>query len=394
MRGSRLRRDRRRGSALITFLGVIVVVSLAAAALVTYAKNQAYAVGRVRDHVKAQIIAEAGANDAYSVLKSNFALRSDPGAFPATAFGGGTYDVAVTPVGVDAALIECTATFGDATAVAMMDIKDFGAAVPPGGGGGGAPPPVGAYECAILAGSIDYGGNGQTDCGAGRVHSNSTYDQNGTTDLKGGLLSACTYIKSVGNGKINSNAEAPSFQKKSPGNITGTATAKAVAAVPFPELDLGPYYQWALAHGEVYASDPGTYTPAGGVMWVNGSIHASGGATIQGCIIATGDIKLTGNCTHTQVGGLPALISRDGSIDVNSCIETHGLIYAMNGDVKFAGNGKQFGSVFAKGRFWKTGGWDAVAYVDSTPPLDPADDPAMGGGGSSSSIIGVTAWQK
>jgi hypothetical protein len=200
-----------------------------------------------------------------------------------------------------------------------------------------------------------------------------------------------------GNVTITGDAEAGSYKGKYPGQINGNAQVGNVDIVELPDIDLVAYYQQALDNGEVYEgyqnAGGATIQPAGGIMWVNGDVHISGQSDIIGCIVATGDIKITGNSDQTQVGDLPAYISRDGDIRLTSCAVHHGLIYAMNGNVKATGGGKIYGSVFCAGEFWKTGGWDVIAYDNSTPP----DDPAGGGGAidvTDNTDVRITCWHQ
>jgi hypothetical protein len=342
--------------------------------MISMASQQAYSARLVRDEIKAQALAEAGANEAYAILKADFSSREDPDAFPEKEYAGGTYDANVSPIGDDSATVVCVASVGDATATVRMDVKDFG--IDDGGAAGPGPAPLPAYQCAILAGSIRWGGNGQTVTGGGDVHSQSTFEMNGTTDVFCDELTAVTHIKAVGNCTITADTTSPSYQNKCPGNITGNVTTAPVDPIPIPVLDLAPYYQYALAHGEVHdslaAAGGSTIQPDGGIAWINGDVHLSGGASIVGCIIATGDIKVTGNCTHTLVGDFPGFISRDGDIEFTSCSHLYGLIYAPNGNIKMTGGGQITGTVICSGEFWKNGGWDAVTWADSTPPDDPA----------------------
>jgi hypothetical protein len=375
---------------------VMVVITsfvLAGLAVMSIASQQAFSVGGVKAQLKAQAIAEAGANEAYAILKADWAKREDASAFPETDFGADPgveagYDATVTPVGANQALISCEGWYGSQRASVMCDVKNFAIVeeIPPED-----LPPVGAYAFAVVAGSITWGGNGPTDVGTGEIQCNGTYDMNGTVDLTCDKLWSVDRVRSVGNCTITGDAEAPAYANKSPGNISGVATVGAVAPVVLPDLDLAAYFQYALSNGEVYDSDPGTYAPVGGVMWVKGDVQISGGAAIAGCIIAQGDIKVTGNSSQTKVGDLPAYISRDGDIELNSCGSHHGLIYAMQGTIKMAGGGSVTGTILSAGEFTKQGAWSAIVYEDSTPPEDPADLP---GDESAEDQIGITCWHK
>jgi len=390
MRSYIIHQSNRSGSAIVAAMLIALCLAMAGAAILGLTSQHARSVARVRDHIQAQMIAEAGANAAFSLIKADWSARLDPGNFPWTPFSGGSYDATVTPVGNVGAVIQCVGECRGVQAEVIVDVKQSGTPGSP----GAQPPAEGPYKYAVLAGSILFGGNGQTDVGGGDVHSNSSYDMNGTPDLVCDLLSACESVRTVGSGLITGDATSPEFKKASPGNISGVVTVDAPDAVSMPELDLTPYYQYALANGEVYngyAAAAGTFiAPAGGVMWVNGDVFISGNCTIQGCIVATGDIKITGNTSQNQVGDLPAYVSRDGDIELNSSGQHHGLVYAMNGDIKMTGGGKITGTVLAAGEYWKNGGWDQIAWENSTPPPDPNGWPAVAG----SSEVGITCWHK
>jgi hypothetical protein len=382
-----INRGDRTGSAIVAAMLIAFCLALAGAAILGLTGQHVRSVARVRDHIQAQMIAEAGANAAYAMLKADWDARLDPGNFPWTLFSEGSYDAEVTPVGNNGAVIQCVGECRGVQAEVIVDVQNRGT---PGSPPSGPLPPVGAYECSILAGAIDWGGNGQTT-GGGKVHSNSFYDQSGTTDAFVDQVTAVTRIYGNGSVTLTADCVSPSYQKKFPARITGTATVGPVAPIPIPDIDLTPYYHWALANGEVYASDPGHYQPVGGVMWVEGDVHISGGANINGCIIATGDMHITGNSNYSRVGDLPCLISRDGSIHLSSHIYTEGLMYVPNGDIALTGGGEHTGSIFCSGTLKKTGSWGAVNYANSTPPADP--DPSHAGTGATDDVV-ITCWHK
>jgi hypothetical protein len=377
----------RSGAALVIVMVIVMVMVAAGAGLVGLASQESYVVTRIRDQIKAQAIAEAGANEAYSILKADFDKKSDPSMFPETAFDGGTYDATIITYESEPAKahIICVATYENVEATVKCDVKDFSEPVE------GGSTPVGAYAYAIVAGQITWGGEGATDVGSGDVVANGKYNMAGEVALTCGKLWAVTQVRSVGESTITGDAEAPEFKNKSPGNISGSATVAGVAPVGLPGLDLLPYYQHALANGEVWDGDQvlGPRSPAGGVMWVNGDLMIAGNSPMSGCYIATGDIKITNAGDQSQVGDLPAYISRDGDIELNSAASHAGLVYAMTGDITMSGGGSITGTLLCAGEFKKTGAWAAIAYVDSTPPDDPA-----GGGGEPAPEVGITAWHR
>jgi len=379
------------GSALVTMMIILLLVSLAGAALVGFAKHQTHSMARVRDYMKAQAYAEAGGNEAYNRLKSDFDLRDDPSAFPPHTYGDGGFDADVTPVGTAQALITSIGQCGPVTARIKMDIKD----VTRGEEGYDVNTPQGAYACAVVSGrQMTWNGTAITRVLGGRVHSNDKYKMTGGQIIEGNV-SARVEVWSTGDTEIQGDAAAPEWKGKSPTNITGTVTTGPVPLVPLPPLDLTPYYNQALANGQVYNGNQhfmgsADYVPPGGVLWVNGDFQWSGSGRMIGCFIATGDIKWSGSGDQIKVNDYPAVISRDGDIDISGSGKFHGLIYAMTGDFDKSGSGDVVGSIFCAGEFDKSGSWNLLTYEDSTPtPPDQEGRPP-----TESDIVVVTAWQE
>jgi len=392
-------KQRRQGAALVSLMVIVLLVSIAGAAMVGFAKQQAFSITRVRDYMKAQAYAEAGANEAYSILKSDFASAQDPSLFPARNFGDGGYDATVTAVGSDQASIESVGQCGNASITVKCDVMNMAPAGGGGGGGGGGstPPAVGAYTLVIVSGEkMTWTGSGTMDINGGTIHSGADTKLTGSGKFNGNFESQGR-IWSTGSVKINGDATAPSWKGKSPGNVLGTATTATPDPVALPPIDLTPYYDEALANGQVYNgythwSGSSKVTIPGGIMWVNGKFKYSGSGGIEGCIIATGDIDITGSGDQIKVGDFPALISRDGDIDIAGSGKFHGLIYAINGDFDKSGSGDTWGSIFCKGKFKKSGSWQLCTYENST-PVPPGGGGGGGGGGSSDHVV-ITAWQQ
>ena len=127
------------------------------------------------------------------------------------------------------------------------------------------------------------------------------------------------------------------------------------------------------------------------MLWVNGSVNIAGNVTVEGCIIATGDIKLAGNGNQTKVENLPAVISRDGTITISGNSSYHGLIYAKNGSYKGSGNGSITGSIIINGTFQTSGNFSALIYENSTPP---EGGPGSTDSGTTEDRVHVMAWQR
>ncbi len=180
-------RKKRQGSALLAAMGIILTVSLLLGTLASIAAQRAFSADRHVERTKAQAIAEAGVDYAYSVLRTNFAQRFDPDAFPPTEFGGGTYYITVTPVSYNMATISSTGRFSTAAAAVGADARDYAIPPPvpepdPEDPDPPPPPPAPAFDYAILC------GGGFTFNGCGTVTSTNgtpVFHSNGAMDIKG-----------------------------------------------------------------------------------------------------------------------------------------------------------------------------------------------------------------
>jgi len=176
-------------------------------------------------------------------------------------------------------------------------------------------------------------------------------------------------------------------------NITDGTSQQSVPPVGIPDIDLTPYLAWAQQHGEVHNggfSTSSSYTPAGGVLWVNGDVTISSHAVINGSIIATGDIHVSGAVNIDPTTTSFAMASRDGDITNTSSGRLNGLIYAKTGNYSQTANGELWGQLIINGTIKKGGNSDIINFVRSvpTPP---------GGPGSTTPTTAwpvVSAWQK
>ncbi len=132
----------------------------------------------------------------------------------------------------------------------------------------------------------------------------------------------------------------------------------------------------------------GSYTPSGGILWVNGDVQLSSHYNFNGSIIATGAIHLSGQGNVTPTTCNFAVATRDGPEIRNQTTGTvKGLIYAKSGDYTHTANGRVEGQIIVRGDIKKAGNSDALLYGDSepTPP---------GAGTPPTTLITVSAWQK
>ena len=261
----------------------------------------------------------------------------------------------------------------------------------------GVPQAVGAYTYAIVSGGkMGWSGSGTLNVGGGKIHANGQFKMTGSK-LVIGNISSRVKIWLTGSTKITGNAAAPAI-KADGGAITGTTTVGLVPPVTIPDIDLTPYYNQALANGQVYnastyhLSGSSDITVPGGVLWVNGNFKFSGSGKLIGCFIATGNIDYSGSGDQIKVADYPAFVARDGTIDISGSGKSHGLIYAKTGGFDKSGSGDHIGSIIVNGDFDASGSWNALTYENSTPV------PPTGGGGGGSEVfsdrVSVIAWQK
>lgn len=387
-------RREQNGSALVAVLTVILVVTAVLGTVAGMSANRAFMARKLSERIKAVAIAEAGASHAYSMLATNFDLRLNDSAFPPTPYHDGYYDVTVKPVGANVAVIYSTGVCGSVSEYVMLDIQRF----PQGSAWWENPAATSAFAyAAVSGGSMTWNGSGTIRVEGGRLHSNSEFNMTGSGIMTGrnSRLSSSVGIRSTGSTIFYGDAAAPAYEGKSPENILGTVTTGAVPVVGIPNIDLTPYYNWALTNGQVFTPSGGTlhltgssdYVVPGGILWVNGNLKISMSGRCIGCFIATGNIDWSGSGDQIQVNRYPALVSRDGSISISGSGRFTGLIYARNGNFDKTGSGDVVGSIICGGTFDRGGSWNYLAYSNATPvapgqPMEAQD------------IVAVNAWQR
>ena len=360
------------GSALLIVLGVIFIVSLVVASMVTVGRQQVYSTNRSGNYVRAQLIAEAGANAAYNLIKTNFAACTNAANFPLTAFQGGTYDATVSLVDSNKASIVSVGIYSSVRARSVMSVQNRPNSIT---FTDSSQPTDVAYGYVIVSGGdLTWAGNVDFQTSNGWMHANGYFLANGANTLHANV-SSCVDIGMVGGANIDGNARAPSIHG---GTVSGQSTITNVPVVSLPNIDLTPYYNCAASNGQVFSSSQslsGTVTPKGGIMWVNGDITFAAGK-YTGCFIATG--SLTIKCAgandvveHVKVAQYPAFVARDGSMLIKQAklFKFNGLIYVKNGTFDKSGNGDVIGvgTILTAGTFSKNGGWSALIYQNSGP---------------------------
>ncbi len=373
----------RRGSAMFTTLIIMGVLGLVTSSMVYMAVQQPFNVRRTRDQLRAQAIAEAGANIAYVMLSTNFGLKDTPAAFPLTSYRNGTYDVTVSSMSSTSAVISSTGQYNLAAATVAMDVINYTTNLP-----SSQPPPSGAYSNLITTGgSISWSGTVDIN-GGGKIHANQSISLSGNVEVDANVHSS-QQITLSGSVDINGNTCAPSYSISGSSAVNGTRTTGAVPNETIPTINLTPYLNWAQSHGEYYSSSVSLnhdYAPNGGIMYVNGSISISGNCTLTGCFIATGSISISGSGQQVQVGYYPAFISQNSSISISGSKTLQGLLYTRVGSISYSGGGVLNGAIIAGGALSMSGNVGVFQYNNPT-PVPP-------GSGSSLSSVGISGWRQ
>lgn len=381
----------KRGAALVTVMAVIGTVSMLLTGVLSMAVHSGFMARKLGDRIRATAIAEAGAVRAYTMLVTNFAQRTDANAFPITAYGGGTYDADVVPVSNDMAVVVSEGVYRGTAVTVILDVRDCGGSGDP-GTSGGAP-----FVCdyAMLCGTLDFLGCGSisSTSGAARVHSNGDMLISGNAQANVDMESS-TYVN-VQKVTVDGDVTGTSLDVHGQAVITGTASEEPVPLIEIPDINLTPYYLWALAHGEVcdgdFSMSGGTYTPNGGILWVEGDVSLASDYVFYGSIIATGEIHVSGSGDVIATTCAFSLVTRDGPRIFNQSTGTiRGVVYVKNGDYRHTANGRVEGSIIVAGNIHKGGNSDVLLYLRHI--IQPPDTGAAPT--PDDSRVCIVAWQK
>ncbi len=379
----------RNGSTLLTVIILVVVVPMAVIAVLSMARQQAHMIGRVADQARAKTISEAGANVAYSILSTNFAARTNATAFPLTSFAGGTFDATVAPVSTNRASISCIGVYGSGRSRTAFDVQNI-----PEQSTNSLPPMTSPFAYSLFCnGYVRLNG---TSYVRGAMHVNNYVDCNGTltwgepTNMVWIQASGPNGFATSGGGTIHGTVRAPVI------SFAGSITDRRVESVPtvsMPSIDLAGLYQTALSNGQVYGSATISAKQnwgniPGGVRWHNGSIliKNNGGISYTGCVVATGNITIKGNCSSGRRRPMANIVSRDGSIEFSGSQATEGLIYA-GGDIQFNGSGTHRGTMVSGGNMLFNGSAAIIMDYMYCDPAEPLNNEII-------DHVVVTAWQE
>ncbi len=378
------------GFALFSVLFIIAILSVMLGMLAKMGGQRAFTAKQLTHQVKALAYAEAGIDYAYSILSLDFEQRNNSSLSTETSYGDGSFALTITSVSNNYAIINSIGKSGQATRTVEILVDDETA------GSGGSTPATDysgmeGFNYAVLSGGTFNFRGGGTVTGL-KMHSNSAIDIRGDAGSNIDISSSAEI--STGNVTVNGSLTAPALSLHNQSTITGGTTTTSVPPVPVPDIDLTPYFNWARQHGEVHTglSISSSYTPAGGILWVDGDVSISGGpgTVINGSIIATGNIHISGQVQIKPTTTVFAMASRNGDITNTSSERLTGLIYAKAGNYSQTANGQLYGQLIINGTIKKGGSSDIINYVRSvpTPPGGPGSSPPT------KEWPVVAAWQK
>ncbi|OPZ29894.1 MAG: hypothetical protein BWZ02_00912 [Lentisphaerae bacterium ADurb.BinA184] len=273
----RNRARRQRGTALVTVMFIVMVVGVGAGSLGLMVSRDVHKCRGVVDRLKAQEVATGALGRALGILAGDVSQIASPSAEMTNGtLGDGTFNLTVAEDEDDSAIycLAATGTVGDQSQNVKVYVR--------------LPESAGSFLKGLFADKdINAGGGGSCD---GQVQNNGTHS-NGATDF-GGHVSVDGVASAVGTVTASNNVTLKS------------GSTPNVARIAFPKLDFDYYYSIAAAHSEVVGAEgtttnlSGTYTPAGGVLWVVGDARISSHTTINGALFLTGNLHQAG---HLQV---------------------------------------------------------------------------------------------
>jgi hypothetical protein len=350
----------KKGSALLTVMIIITIAGFFITSMTYMAKQQAFMSVKLGDRMRAEAIAEAGANYTYRVLVTNWVLRlyPDDPHWDDAEFADGYYSLDIEDINQKIAVIRSHGFYGTADAWSVIDARNFAEDLNQSNNS------EWAWSKAIYSngGISKNGSSGQI---LGPVHANDALVLNGEvmwgdpTDVV--EISSSTSIISDNPIVQSGNIMAPEV------NIPEGGAAEIwegdVPMVDFPQLNFDSLYQTALNNGTVVlASSIDGHTDQDwtgiDVLWIEGNLKMAADIQFDGIIVLTGSYTSIGGGDVFMNGTNPdkktGIISQTGSIKIGGNSDGEGLYYAPNnitigGDIIHTGNIMAGGDVVING---------------------------------------------
>lgn len=352
------RQDGQRGSALVATLGIVLILGMVSVGAITAVMNDSTRVHYTEQVTQAAYVA-SGAMDFFlaKAIPDPKLFKGDNESLLTGTIGAGDYTIAIEQIDTTMALVTATGTFANTSQVvrAYVQTNVWAAAE--------------AFDKAIFS-ENDVDLNGTVSIEGGSVHSNSDASTGGNVSVDGNLTATGTASGSSG--------------------VTGQVLSNQ-PRIPWPDLDIARYTQIAednqhlgttilTASGNQAVRLSGTYTPPGGVLWVQGDARVNQPTVVNGCLVVRGDLRVNaGNLIQSQRSDvdtpLPAIIVYEGDLTINGHAAANGLVYNGTGTVFLAGTMDVEGAVYSWDEI--TGrGTATVVYNPEFLKLDDPDSPA------------------
>ncbi|MGI6099152.1 MAG: hypothetical protein GX174_05880 [Lentisphaerae bacterium] len=340
----------RKGSALLIVIGIVLLISLATAALSYHASHQMHTSKVTREQLKARLIAESGLNKAFHEIRQDF---DQVHSYSDTAeFGDGAFAVTNAPLyGPDGSVLEDRAQLishgtcgGVGKAVVKIDVERRSSTTSPDGELARRFFDL-IYNLAV-DGPLTLTGNFKAN--VDRIHAN------GNVVLQKGSVTDTTTVSGTGSvtWKNKKGGEAILLDHQSPVELLAQALFDAIQTL----------IDYATSNGQVY--DSASQLPAapeGGVAYCKGDGRGWDGVG-KGCYIFAGDGNFQGNKFDLEsVNGYPALIVLGVNETKVNGGKIKGAFIVPNGYVKLNGNAEFHGAILVGQYMTGTGTADIYA---------------------------------
>lgn len=315
-----MKRKRQKGSALLTVLGIMTVVSILCGMLSQSASRQTRSAQITCDMLKARMIAESGLNKAYRQVKANYALASNYTL--AESFGGGSYTVrsaTLIDVSMDRAQLISEGICGLGKSVVAADLQHLKIEEESSSLGKSYAMPFDLLVGGIL--SL----NGDFHLQVTLAHANGTATVSGSVSADGATVSSTSTVT----------------WKSKPPNVTLLPNQAAREIYPAWMVEaIGIMKSYAIAKGAVYTS--GAQIPAsppGGIAYCTGPDTGWSGIG-TGCFIFEGAFS-TKQLNLTSVNNYPVLVVLSpNSVQVNAGSRLNGPVLLPTSSMKLNGNAR------------------------------------------------------
>jgi len=358
-------RASRSGSAILTVLGIITVVSIVSGMLSFSATQQMRSGQITRDMLRARLIAESGLNKAYNSVRSDFASAVS---YAATdSLGGGTCTVTAQPQSEGAerrVQLTSEGVCGMGRAKVTVDLENRPVVEPAEGSEDNFFPL--SYDVLVGA-SMTITGNFNAEVAA--FHANgAVVVQGSSSSVEVPTFSSASTVTFKGAAKNNIGKTAVALSGQPSQAISSAALTAAINSLK----------AYAESHGAVYASGSDIpANPPGGVAYCTGS--SDGWNKVgTGCFIFDGAFNAVANVKITAVDGYPALIVTSvDDVKFAGHTEIDGALILPNASLMLSGQAVIYGPVLI-GQDWKGTGSAELFAGDgqgfSLPPEEQVTD--------------------